>query len=92
MTFPPLLLRLRVHTPAHTWPTLWLPLFLVWLLLFLLVIPLALVALLIAIVLDPRQTPRAFDLAGALFAVLCGLRSLHIDVVGRRSQLLISFH
>jgi hypothetical protein len=92
MTFPPSLLRLRVRNPEHAWPTLWLPLFLVWPLLFLLLVPLALVVLLVAIVLDPRRTRRAFELAGALFAVVCGLRGLHIDVVGRRGQVLISFH
>jgi hypothetical protein len=92
MTFPPLLLRLRLHTPEHAWPTLWLPLFLVWPLVLLLLVPPALVVLLVAIVLDPRQTPRVFELVGALFAVVCGLRGLHIDVVGRRGQVLISFH
>jgi hypothetical protein len=92
MSFPPLLLRLRVLTPAHAWPTLWLPLFLIWPLLYLLLVLLVLVVLLLAIVLDPRQTPRKLELAGALFAVVCGLRGLHIDVVGRRSQVLMSFH
>jgi len=92
MTFPPSLLRLRVRTPEHAWPTLWLPVFLVWPLLFLLLVPLALVVLPVAIVLDPRQTARAFELLGALFAVVCGLRGVHIDVVGRRAQVLISFH
>lgn len=91
MTFPPLLLRLHVHTPEHAWPTLWLPLFLVWPLLFLLLVSLALVVLPVAIVLAPRQIPRAFELAGALLAVVC-LRGLHIDVAGRRRQVLISFH
>ena len=92
MTFPPSLLRLRVRTPEHAWPTLWLPLFLVWPLLLLLLVPLALVGLLVAIVLDPRQTARAFELVGALFAVVCGLRGLQVDVVGRGAQVLISFH
>jgi hypothetical protein len=92
MRFPPSLLRLRVRTPEHAWPTLWLPLFLVWPLLFLLLVPLALLVLLVAIVRDPRQTGRTFELVGALFAVVCGLRGVHIDVVGRRDQVLISFH
>ena len=92
MTFPPSLLRLRLRTPEHAWPTLWLPLFLVWPLLFLLLVPLALVVLLVAIVLDLRQTVRPFELVGALFAVVCGLRGLHVDVAGRRDQVLISFH
>lgn len=92
MMFPPLLLRLRLQSPEHGWPTLWLPLFLLWPLLLLLLVPLALIVLLVAIVLDPRQTPRVFELAGALFALVCGLRGLHIDVVGRRAQVLISFH
>lgn len=92
MTFPPFLLRLRVRTPEHAWPTLWLPLFLVWPLLLLLLVPPALVVLLVAIVLDPRQAARAFELVGALCAVVCGLRGLHIDVAGRRGQVLISFH
>jgi Na+/H+-translocating membrane pyrophosphatase len=92
MTFPPSLLRLRVRTPEHAWPTLWLPLFLVWPLLLLLLVPLVLVVLLVAIVLDPRQTARAFDLVGALFAVVCGLRGVHVDVVDRRAQVRISFH
>jgi hypothetical protein len=91
MTFPPSLLRLRVRTPEHAWPTLWLPLFLVWPLLCLLLVPLALVVLLVAIALDPRQAARAFALVGALFAVVCGLRGVHIDVVGERAQILISF-
>lgn len=91
MTFPPSLLRLRLHTPERAWPTLWLPLFLVWPLLLLVFVPLALVVLLVAIVLNPRQTARAFELAGVLFAAVCGLRGLHVDVVGRRSQVLISF-
>lgn len=92
MTFPPSLLRLRVRTPEHAWPTLWLPLFLVWPLLVLLLVPLALVVLLVAIALDPGQTARAFKVVGALFAVVCGLRGMYIDVVGRRAQVLISFH
>jgi hypothetical protein len=92
MTFPPSLLRLRVRTPEHAWPTLWLPLFLVWPVLFLLLVPLALVVLVVAIALDPRQTARAFQLVGALFAVVCGLRGLHIDVVSRRTQVLISLY
>jgi hypothetical protein len=92
MTFPPLLLRLRTHTPEHDWPTLWLPLFLVWPPLFLLCVPLALVGLLVANVLDPRQPRGAVELAGALFAVACALRGLHIELVGRRGQILISFH
>jgi hypothetical protein len=92
MTFPPTLLRMRVRTPEHAWPTLWLPLFLVWPLLFLLLVPLGLVVLLVAIVLDRRQTARAFELVGALFGVVCGLRGVHIDVVGRHAQVLISFH
>jgi hypothetical protein len=92
MMFPPSLLRLRVRTPEHAWPTLWLPLFLVWPLIVLLLVLLALIVLLVAIQLDPRQTARAFGLVGALFAVVCGLRGLHIDVVDRRTQLLISFH
>jgi hypothetical protein len=92
MTFPPSLLRLRVRTREHAWPTLWLPLFLAWLLLFLLLVPLALVVLLVAILLDSRQTARAFELVGALFAVVCGLRGVHIDVEGRGAQVLISFH
>ena len=91
MTFPPSLLRLRVRTPEHAWPTLWLPLFLIWPLLCLLLVPLALVVLLVAIALDPRQPARAFALVGALFAVVCGLRGVHIDVVGERAQILISF-
>src|SRR5262249_14969635 len=45
MTFPPTLLRLRVRTPEHAWPTLWLPLFLLWAILLLLLVPLAVVAL-----------------------------------------------
>lgn len=90
MTFPPLLVRLRVSTPEQTWPTLWLPLFLVWPPLFLLLVPLALVVLLV--VLDPPQIPRAFGLPGALFAAVCGMRGLHLDVAGRRGQVLISFH
>lgn len=92
MRFPPLLLRLRVHTTEHAWPTLWLPLFLVWALLFVLFVPLALVVLLLVIVFDPREAPRLFELAGAVLAVICGLRGLHIDVVDRRHQVLISFH
>lgn len=92
MTFPPLLVRLRVHTPERAWPTLWLPLFLVWPLLFLLLVPLALIVLVVALVLDPLQIRRAFVMAGALFSVVCGLRGLHIDVVGRGGQVLVSFH
>lgn len=92
MTFPPSLLRLRVRTPEHAWPAVWLPLFLIWPLLLVLFVPLALVVLVVAIVLDPRQTLRAFALVGALFAVVCGLRGVHVDVAGRRNQLLISFH
>src|SRR5262249_15275107 len=92
MTFPPSLLRLRVRTPEHAWPTLWLPLFVVWALLFLLLVPLALVVLLVAIVLDPRQTVRAFELVGALFAVVCGLRGVRVDVGDGRAQVLISFY
>ncbi len=92
MTFPPTLLRLRVRTPEHAWPTLWLPLVVIWPLLLLVLVPLALVVPLIAILLDPRQIGRAFKLVGLLFAVLCGLRGVYIDVVGRGSQLLISFH
>ena len=92
MRFPPSLLRLRLHTPEHAWPTLWLPLFLLWPLLLLLLVPLALVALPVAIVLLRRKTARAFALVGALLAVVCGLRGVHIDVVGRREQVLISFH
>jgi len=92
MTFPPSLLRLRVRTPEHPWPTLWLPVFLVWPLVVLLLVLLALVVLVVAIVRDPRQIARAFALVGALFAVVCGLRGVHIDVVGRRAQVLISFH
>jgi len=92
MTFPPSLLRLRVRTPEHAWPTLWLPLFLIWPLLLLLLVPLAAVALVVAIVRDPRQTVLAFDLVGALFAVVCGLRGVHIDIADRHSQVLISFH
>jgi hypothetical protein len=92
MTFPPLLLRLRVQTPEHAWPTLWLPLFLVWPLLFLLFVLLALVVLMVAIVRDARQTSRAFELAGTPFAVVCGLRGLHVEVVDRRGGALISFH
>jgi len=94
MTFPPLLLRLRVRTPDHAWPTLWLPLFLVWPLLFVLLVPLALVVVLVAIAFGPWHTARAFELVGALFAAVCGLRGLHIDVVDRRgrARLLISFH
>jgi hypothetical protein len=92
MTFPPSLVRLRVRTPEHEWPTLWLPLFLIWPLLFLLLVPVALVVLLLAMVFDPRQITRAVELVGALFAVLCGLRGTYIDVVGRRSHVLISFY
>lgn len=92
MRFPPPLLRLRVRTPENAWPTLWLPLFLIWALLFLLLVPLALVVLLVAIVLHPRQAARAFDLVGALFAVVCGFRGVHIDVESRSAQVLISFH
>jgi hypothetical protein len=91
MRFPPLLLRLRMSSPERPWPTLWLPLFLVWLLLILLV-PLALVALLVAIALYPQYAGRAFALVRALFAIILGLRGLHIDVVGKHGQLLISFH
>ena len=92
MTFPPSMLRLRLRTPEHAWPTLWLPLFLVWPLLFLLLVLLALIALLVAIVLDPRQVARAFVLMGALFTVVCGLRGVRIDVAGEGGQVLISFH
>jgi hypothetical protein len=92
MTFPPSLLRLRVRTPEHRWPTLWLPLFLVWPLLSLLLVPLALVVLLVAAALDLRQTVRPFGLLGALFAVVCGLRGLHVDVAARDAQVLISLH
>jgi hypothetical protein len=88
MMFPPSLLRLRVRTPEHAWPTLWLPVFVVWPLLFLLLLPLALVVT----ALDRRQTVRPFALVGALFAVVCGLRGVHVDVVEKRSRLLISFH
>jgi len=92
MTFPPLLMRLRVRTPAHAWPTLWLPLFLIWPLVFVLLVPLALLAPLVAIALDPRQIARAFELLGALFAVICGLRGTLVDVADRNSRILISFH
>jgi hypothetical protein len=92
MRFPPALLRLRVRTPEHAWPTLWLPLFLVWLLLLVLLVPVAVVALLVAMVLDRRQAARAGQLVAALFAVVCGLRGLHVEVVERGAQVLISFH
>jgi hypothetical protein len=91
MTFPPSVLRLRVRTAEHASPTLWLPLFLVWPLLLLLLLTLALVVLLAAIALEPRQIARAFRFVGALFAVVCGLRGVHIDVEGRRAQVQISF-
>jgi len=92
MTFPPSLLRLRVCTAEHDWPTLWLPLFLVWPLLLVLLVPLALVGLLVAIVIDSRHIARAFELVGALLAAICGLRGVDVDVVGGRAQVLISFH
>ena len=92
MTFPPSLLRLRVCTPEHAWPALWLPLFLVWPLLLLLLVPLALVGLLVAIVLDSRQIARAFELVGAVFAAICGLRGVDVDVVGGRAQVSDLFH
>jgi hypothetical protein len=91
MRFPPLLVRLRVRTPEHAWPTLWLPLFLVWLVLMLLV-PLALIVLLVAIVIAPGETARIFALAGAAFAVVCGLRGLQVDVEGSGGEILISFY
>ncbi|HEY4244021.1 MAG TPA: hypothetical protein VGM88_29615 [Kofleriaceae bacterium] len=92
MTFPPSILRLRVRTPDHAWPTLWLPLFLLWPLLLLLLVPLALIVLLFAIVLYPHQIVRAFEAVGVLFAIVCGLRGLHIDVVNRDAQFLISLY
>ena len=92
MRFPPSVVRLRVGTPERVWPTLWLPLFLVWAVLFVLLVPLALMALPVAIVLDGRQTSRAFGLAGALLAVVCGLRGLHLDIADGHTQFLISFH
>jgi hypothetical protein len=92
MTFPPCLLRLRLRTPEHAWPTLWLPLFLVWPLLFLLLVPLALVVLLVEIVLDRDQNMRPFQLLSALFAVVCGLRGTLVDVRDRDTRVLISFH
>lgn len=91
MRFPPLLMRLRMSSPEHDWPTLWLPVFLVWLLLILLV-PLVLVALLVTLVIYPHYTRLALTLVRPLFAVICSLRGLHVDIVGRHGQFLISFY
>jgi hypothetical protein len=91
MSIPPCLLHLRIYNEEHN-VSLWLPLFLAWLILAALVLaflPLYLILLIFSwslgwgefmLLLGPR-----------LYAILCALKGLKVDVNRQKEQIAITF-
>lgn len=91
---PPLVMRLRVTPGSGRGFGLWLPLFVVWpLLLVLLVLLLPLLILADLIMALCRYPFSAIRAVWSLWAVLCSLHGLHVDVDGARGdKVLVSFN
>jgi len=89
MMCPPSILRVRIHKQRRRFG-LWLPLFLIWpvvLVLGLVVWPLLLIC---AVVLWPSRWGRPLLLGGpAIFALLCALRGLEVEVKQPLEQTLV---
>jgi hypothetical protein len=89
MNVPPLVARVRVHTPRRAY-RLWVPLFLIWALLLLLLVPVLLVALAVTVLIAPRWT--FVPAARGAWDVLCASRGTRVAVDGGRSRIFVALH
>ncbi|HUL57987.1 MAG TPA: hypothetical protein VLU43_01855 [Anaeromyxobacteraceae bacterium] len=92
MKLPPLVARVRVHTP-HRACRLWVPLFLLWgllLVLLVLLLPVLAVAIGVTAVAAPRWS--IAPAARGLWAVLCESRGTRVLVAGGRAQVFFTLH
>jgi hypothetical protein len=90
MSLPPSIVHVRV-VPARGWmPGLWLPLFLIWPVVLVLLLPLFVLGLCLALVVQARAVPRLVAFFGGVYALLCELRGIRVDVRGAGSQVFIS--
>ncbi|MFQ5808629.1 MAG: hypothetical protein ACE5JM_03330 [Armatimonadota bacterium] len=91
MMWPPSVMRLRVVDEGRRKIRIWLPLFLFWPILLLLAIALLPIVLLIALICGgPRGVGRALLGAWYLYAAVCHLRGLNIEVSGEGDEVLVS--
>ena len=88
---PPAVLRIRVVEHGKKQVGLWLPLVLVWPLLLLLALVIAPLVIIAAVLLWPSGRGKAILLSGpSLYALLCSLRGLTVQVEGIDEQVLIA--
>ncbi|MGD8238121.1 MAG: hypothetical protein PVH68_06180 [Armatimonadota bacterium] len=91
MMWPPSILWLRVVDDGQRKIRLWLPLFLFWPILLLLAIALLPMVLLVALICRGlRGAGRALLGAWYLYATVCSLRGLTIEVSGEGDEVLVS--
>jgi len=92
MSIPPLLMRLKLVDPKNR-VNLWIPLFLVWLIAGLLALALSPLILLLVLLLWPTGWGKfLWQFGPRLYAVLCALRHLEVDVQGKgKEQVLLYF-
>ena len=91
MSMPPGLMHLRVHSEEHHFG-LWLPLFLAWLILAIFALALAPIFLILILVLWPYGWGKFLLLLGPrIFAVLCALGGLKVDINNKKEQVIVSF-
>ena len=91
MTFPPMLMRLKVINPERH-INLWLPLFLAWIILFLFAIALSPLIVVLVILLWPWGWGEMLLLLGpAIYRILCATRGLEVDIRQTDNIVLIYF-
>jgi hypothetical protein len=91
MSMPPGLMHLRIHSDEHHF-CIWLPLFLAWLILAIFALALSPLFLILILVLWPYGWGKFLLLLGPrVFAVLCALRGLKVDVNSKKEQVIVSF-
>jgi hypothetical protein len=80
MSFPPMLMRLKVIDPERR-VNLWLPLFLVWIFILIVAIALSPLIVVLVILLWPWGWGEMLLLLGpAVYRILCALRGLSVDI------------
>jgi hypothetical protein len=91
MSFPPMLMRLKIINPERR-VNLWLPLFLVWIFLFLIALALSpLICVLVILLWSSRWGEMLLLLGPAIYRMLCALHGLEVDIRNPNEIVLIYF-